>query len=177
MQHSPVGLRNGKSSVFSVWFKLEAQFLFGLISDGLLFRYRISWFPPVLKQMLIWFIILNYAIRHRFRKRNLWSLSQAFLSNHPSVFTYTLRLSEANFPQKMTHLLPPFPRNRHSSVSIVMGYGLDGQVLFPAVQDFSLLHNVQIGSRTPILLSNKYRGSSPEGKLAAAWSCWLLASI
>jgi hypothetical protein len=52
-------------------------------------------------------------------------------------------------------------RSRDDSVGITTGYGLNSGVLFPAVQDFTPLHVIQMGPRN--LLFNGYLGLFPGG--------------
>jgi hypothetical protein len=54
-------------------------------------------------------------------------------------------------------------------VGIATGYGLEARVRFPAVQDFSLLHSVQIGSGAhpashPMSTGGSFAGGKAAGR-------------
>jgi hypothetical protein len=48
----------------------------------------------------------------------------------------------------MTTFVHTYVLEKIEGLNIAMGYGLDGPVQFPPVQDFSFLHSVQMGSKT-----------------------------
>jgi hypothetical protein len=68
--------------------------------------------------------------------------------------------------------------NRDSLVGVAKGYGMDGQVRFPAREtDFCVLRSVQTGSGTHLTsYPMGTKGFSPGGKVAGVW-IWPLTPI
>jgi hypothetical protein len=90
-----------------------------------------------------------------------------------NVYLSGVKVSEAE-PLFMFYLRP---RRRNSSVAIATGYGLDGWVRFPGVQDFSLFHSVPTDSGAhPASCPMGTGGSFPGVKAVGPWS-WSLTSI